>query len=211
MLCFDAGANFGNRIQPMLASGARVVAIEPQEECVKYLKRKYGKKIVIVAKGLDKVEGKKILYTAQSHVLASFSESWIKVAQKERFNQYRWKKDHEIEMTTLDNLIGKYGKPYFIKIDVEGYEPEVLKGLSQPVSVLSFEYTVPELNENLQTCFQRLNEIYSGNLVCNYSIGESMRWALPEWLSIRQMRELVQSEEFINTSFGDIYVRQHNN
>ncbi|HBX21474.1 MAG TPA: hypothetical protein DEF88_13630, partial [Porphyromonadaceae bacterium] len=26
MLCFDAGANFGNRIQPMLASGARVVA-----------------------------------------------------------------------------------------------------------------------------------------------------------------------------------------
>ena len=32
----------------------------------------------------------------------------------------------------------KYGKPIFIKIDVEGYETKVLKGLSQPVNYISF-------------------------------------------------------------------------
>lgn len=30
-------------------------------------------------------------------------------------------------MTTLDTLIDEYGQPDFIKIDVEGYELEVLK------------------------------------------------------------------------------------
>lgn len=43
-LCFDVGANMGNRITPMLNIGAKIIAIEPQEECCKYLRLKFGKK-----------------------------------------------------------------------------------------------------------------------------------------------------------------------
>ena len=33
-------------------------------------------------------------------------------------------------LTTLDALIELHGKPYFINIDVEGFEVDVLSGLS---------------------------------------------------------------------------------
>jgi hypothetical protein len=36
---------------------------------------------------------------------------------------------------TLDRLIGQYGVPDFIKIDVEGYEKRVFMGLTQRVPV----------------------------------------------------------------------------
>src|SRR5262245_55918355 len=36
-LCFDVGANIGNRVKIFLAIGARVVAVEPQRECARVL------------------------------------------------------------------------------------------------------------------------------------------------------------------------------
>jgi hypothetical protein len=37
-LCFDVGANVGNRITPFLQIGAKVVAVEPQEPCYNLLR-----------------------------------------------------------------------------------------------------------------------------------------------------------------------------
>ena len=37
-LCFDVGANTGNRIDPLLQLGAKVVAVEPQKNCYRFLK-----------------------------------------------------------------------------------------------------------------------------------------------------------------------------
>jgi FkbM family methyltransferase len=43
-------------------------------------------------------------------------------------------------MTTMDTLISLYGKPDYCKIDVEGFEINVLKGLNIPLNLVSFEY-----------------------------------------------------------------------
>ena len=49
----------------------------------------------------------------------------------------------EVETTTLEELIRSYGRPFYIKIDVEGHEASVLKGLQSVVPFVSFEVNLP--------------------------------------------------------------------
>jgi FkbM family methyltransferase len=205
-LCFDVGANMGNRISPLLQSGAKVVAVEPQEKCARFLKYKFGNKIEIIKKGLGESEGIKNFYIASYDVLSSFSDEWINSVKDDRFKHASWNKTVQVPMTTLDNLIKTYGHPSFIKIDVEGYELEVLKGLHQPVKMISFEYTFPEL---INRAFDCIDEIEKSNatIECNYSTGESMEFALNQWLTPQQMKNHINAQQFTSKNFGDIYVR----
>ncbi|MFN8357375.1 MAG: FkbM family methyltransferase [Spirosomataceae bacterium] len=206
---FDVGANYGNRIEPIVDDGFTIIAIEPQSSCINYLKRRFNNKILIVPKGLGAVEGRQTLYISDVNTISSFSKDWIRATQESgRFSQYNWEQEQAVEMTTLDKLIELYGKPQFIKIDVEGFELEVLQGLSQPVPVLSFEYTIPERKQAILECIDRIVELAKGQPVTfNYSISESMEWALEAWLSPQEMKQEVDNERFVVSEFGDIYAK----
>ncbi|OAV73465.1 methyltransferase, FkbM family [Bacteroidales bacterium Barb6] len=111
-LCFDVGANIGNRVEPLLSLNAKVVAVEPQEKCCEILRRKFGNKISLEAKGLGEKEEEKIFYISDISVLSSFSEEWIdSVENSKRFGSYKWRKAQLMKITTLDILIKKYGVP----------------------------------------------------------------------------------------------------
>lgn len=184
-LCFDVGANVGNRVETLLKIGAQVIAIEPQENCCKELNSQFGNQITIINKGLCEQKCIREFHICTStefefglSPVSSFSEEWISSCSKEkRFEQScKWDKTIEVEMTTLDNLIGEYGVPSFIKIDVEGYELEVLSGLSHPINMISFEYTVPEQITKIEQCVKTV-EKFNPDILLNFSIGESMKWA----------------------------------
>lgn len=208
---FDVGANFGNRIEPLIDMDLKIIAVEPQVKCVRYLRKRYGNRIVVIPKGLGAKEEIRKIYLSDAHQLSSFSDDWIKATRESgRFRKYKWKEEGEVEITTLDNLIGIYGKPRFIKIDVEGFEHEVLKGLSHDIEFISFEYTVPERTESVLECIGRIVEIsnqHQKQVEFNYSVGESMEWALDEWLTPRDMEREVKSERFLSSDFGDVYSR----
>jgi len=209
-LYFDVGANFGNRIQPVSHIGLRIVAVEPQQECVAALRKKFGNRITVVPKGVGAIEETKTMFISDSSVLSTFSKEWIHSTKESgRFSDYKWDEQRQIQLTTLDNLIDEYGIPQFAKIDVEGFELEVLKGLSTPIAMISLEYAVPEATDNLISCIQRINDISNGDVLCRYSVGESMQWAQEEWLTADMMIAKVKTEEFQGTRFGDVYVK-HN-
>ena len=123
-----------------------------------------------------------------------------------RFSEHSWKKSEKIGITTLDNLISIYGIPAFIKIDVEGMELEVMKGLTQKIRGISFEYTVPEETEKLIMCMEHAYSI-NKNAIFNYSIGESMTLESDAWLSFEEMKASVNNKKFVDTAWGDIYIR----
>ncbi|GHT55939.1 hypothetical protein FACS189446_7820 [Bacteroidia bacterium] len=206
-LCFDVGANMGNRTEILLQLNARVVAVEPQKKCYEYLRQKFGDKINLVTKGLGDVEEEKTFYISDVSVLSSFSKEWIDSTSKERFKANHWDHTEQIKMTTLDKLIEQYGVPHFIKIDVEGFELEVLKGLSHPINMISFEYTFPEAKKQALLCIVRIEKI-NRNIVFNYSIGESMKFALSEWITSEEMIKLINSKKFSDSAWGDIYAKK---
>ena len=73
-------------------------------------------------------------------------------------------------MTTLDALIARHGAPAFAKIDVEGFEAEVLPGLTQAVPALSFEFTTIQRDVAL-ACLERCQAL--GYVRYNAALGES--------------------------------------
>jgi len=205
-LVFDVGANVGNRVEAFLHIKAKVIAIEPQKECRRILNIKFGNKITLVKEGLGEKEELKTLYIADSNTISSFSEEWINDVKDNRFAGEKWTKTEQIQLTTLDKLISTYGQPKFIKIDVEGFELMVLKGLNTPIDVISFEYTIPEQIEQVNKCLNYLNDL-SKKYSYNYSTGESMVLELKEFISYSEFIEIIKTKEFIDTSFGDIYAK----
>ncbi len=206
-LCFDVGANLGNRTRCFRHLGCEVIAVEPQTSCFRQLQRRFGNDtgIKLVHKALGRETGQATLHVSPDHVLSSLSSAFIERTRASgRFEKSSWNRTETVEMTTLDQLIAEYGAPKFIKIDVEGFEAEVLAGLSRAVAALSIEWT-PELPENTRTCLQHLSML--GDYEFNLSWGESMRFSRPQWRSLQSILAVIDEFEGENRLFGDVYAR----
>ncbi|MHC4475555.1 MAG: FkbM family methyltransferase [Planctomycetota bacterium] len=204
-LCFDVGANMGRRTKALLKLGASVVAIEPLPYCMKALKKKFAHndKVVLVQKALGESTGQAEMKISESHSVSSISQDWIEsVKSSGRHHGCTWNQTVTVPVTTLDDLIAECGRPAFIKIDVEGYEYEVLKGLSQPVRVISLEFT-PEFIDSGVNSVRRLSEI--GPVKLNYSFADkSPVLELEAWVGSEQMCEILAALSRQKRA-GDVY------
>lgn len=205
-LCFDIGANVGNRLKIFQKIGARVIAIEPQRQCARELRRCYGdnEKIVIVEMAVSDSLGKAELMTSNFHMVSSLSQEWVSATKSSgRFSQHRWRRSGMVDLTTMDTLIDQYGIPRFAKIDVEGFELKVIQGLTRPIPFISLEFT-PETRQSSLECLQWLANL--GEPVFNFSNGESMTFTHSDWINLRQMKDYLESLEVTHKVWGDIYV-----
>lgn len=206
-LCFDIGANNGNRTKIFLKLDTRVIAVEPQEKCVKILKELYQHhgSFTLVQSVLGASEGEAEMMMSDADTLSSLSTEWVEAVRKSgRFSNFTWDKKIKVQMTTIDNLIEKYGRPAFIKIDVEGFEFEVVKGLTQPVGALSIEFT-PEHLDPTFNCLDHLASI--GPISLNYSMNETMMFALEDWVDSKEMVSILTGFKNNRSLFGDVYIR----
>lgn len=206
--CFDIGANVGNRSRIFLELGAKVVAVEPQESCVAELHKIKNRRLRIVQKVLGTSEGTTELLVSDAAVLSTLSLDWMDAVRRSgRFSNRVWERKQTVAMTTLDSLIREFGMPSFIKIDVEGFELEVLRGLSCPVPALSFEFT-PEVVNTAIDCVRYLTSLDKEALF-NYSLNESMELTLPNWVPSQDIILALKSHENNIKVFGDVYTKLH--
>lgn len=210
-LCFDIGANLGSRIEVFLALGATVVAVEPQDSCMEYLRVRFGNnpKVYLTHTGLDEKDGtRELLINSNDSPTASMSRERITtITEARHLIAYTWDKTEVVRVTTLDSLIAQHGTPAFCKIDVEGFEYQVLKGLSKPIRAMSFEYISDFLQPALD-CVDHLTKL--GAFEFNYSPGESMMLALPVWINDNEIQRILSAMSPESHTGGDIYARLTN-
>lgn len=206
-LCFDIGANLGNRVRSFRKMGCEVIALEPQNSCYAALQKEFGADTgtQLVNKAVGRTVGESEIHVSPDHVLSSLSRDYIeKTTESGRFAASCWNRTDLCEVTTLDVLIEEYGLPRFIKIDVEGYEAEVLGGLSKAVHAFSIEWT-PEVPENAIACVDHMASL--GDYEFNVSWAETMVFAKRGWRSRDAIVGLIEEFSGETFLFGDIYGR----
>lgn len=206
-LCFDVGANRGNRTKVFLSLGSKVIGIEPQPHCVKFLQKNFGnnKNFIIEATALGETEGVGKIFLSEVDTLSTLSPDWVQKQKKSgRFRDINWSGEVDVKVTTLNKLVEKYGEPDFIKIDVEGFELNVIKGLSERFSSLSIEFS-PEFYDSIIESLELLNTRYS--VIFNFSAYESMEMINPEWMHFEGIKSHLLRYKDSTEYFGDVYVK----
>jgi FkbM family methyltransferase len=206
-LAFDVGAHVGNHARCFAGLGARVIAIEPQPAFAGWLRRLFRNQpgVTVVECALAAAPGAVELYPSpRTPTVATASRGWIETVRASRgFERVRWADAAEVSATTLDDLIARFGLPRFCKIDVEGYEAEVLRGLSRPIPALSFEY-VPAAIEVARRAADLLAAL--GPYRFNATIGERRRFVWPSWRPLDALDRWLAARAADEPS-GDVYAR----
>jgi len=204
-LCFDIGAHLGNRTDAWLALGAKVIAVEPQPHCLEFMHRKFrnAADVTIVPNAVADKQGKVTLHI--SHATPTIStisdKAWRDQINSDAWYDVKWEEEISVQAITLDDMISQYGLPVFCKIDVENYEAQVLRGLSQPLPALSFEYYPPAINNALE-CFDILEQLATYEY--NYSFGESQKLQSRRWLNPDEMLKILKGFS-LHKHYGDVY------
>jgi FkbM family methyltransferase len=204
-LVFDVGSHVGDRVASFTRLGARVVAVEPQPALVTVLKLLHGRNPAVaiepVAVGREAGTAN-LMINPSNPTVSTASREFVDAANKAPgWETQRWTKNIQVPATTLDALIGKHGKPAFIKIDVEGFEAEVLAGLTQPVRALSFEFTTIQRNI-ARACIERCHAL--GYARFNSALGESQVFTHERWIDKEAMTAWLAALPHSSNS-GDIY------
>lgn len=206
-LAFDIGSHVGDRIGSFRRLGARVVALEPQPDCARIIASLYRSDALVTLReaACGPRQGTITLHINSANpTVTTASPDFVAAAHGAGgWEGQTWDRTSVVPVTTLDTLIAEHGRPDFVKIDVEGFEADVLAGLSVPLPVLSFEFTTIQ-RDVARACIARLEDI--GRYRFDLALGESQSLVLERWISGADMAHYIHNLPHEANS-GDVYAR----
>ncbi len=204
-LVFDIGAHVGDRIAAFRRLEARVVALQPQAALIRTLRLLYGRdpNVTIEAAAVGARRGCiELSLNIDNPTVSTASPDFVDAAAgAPGWENQTWAKRLLVPMTTIDALVEKHGLPAFIKIDVEGFEAEVLAGLTIAVPALSFEFTTIQ-TDVARACIERCFSL--GYLQFNAVLGESQRFEHANWIDANALASWL-AELPAGANSGDVY------
>ena len=207
MLAFDIGSHVGDRIGSFRRCGARVVALEPQPLCARAVRAIYAadKNVTLIESACGPKPGHITLHINSANpTVTTASIDFVKAANGAGgWEGQQWDQAIDVPVTTLDALIAAHGMPDFVKIDVEGFEADVLTGMSKPVPALSFEFTTIQ-RDVAHACLDRLSNL--GPYRFDVALGESQLFELGRWVDANAIRRAIDALPHSANS-GDVYAK----
>ncbi len=199
-LIIDIGANHGAKTGVFLRLGARVVAVDPDPLNQEILRQTFlsyrltPQPVTIVAGAVSETRGVATFFMQQpGSAMNTLSNKWVDSLRSDpsRFgSDFQFSQSREINTLTLQDLVATYGEPAFVKIDVEGHELQVMRGLQRPVACLSFEVNLPQFRDEGKQCIDELRRV-SERGTFNYAIDCERGLELQEWCSAEQFRRVL--------------------
>jgi FkbM family methyltransferase len=205
-LAFDIGAHIGHRTEAFLALGARVVAVEPNPALSRRVERRLrSSRLTVLSAAVGAAPGRAELHLGTSDVYSTLSSDWIARVRESDADE-RWSGSIMVDVETLDGLIDRYGSPDFVKIDVEGFEVEVLRGLTRAIPAMSFEFQSSALDMT-RDCVDMLDRL--GPYEYNFTPPEHLKFELADWTNSGTLLGSLDAfrQDPLN-SYGDVYAQR---
>jgi FkbM family methyltransferase len=203
-LIFDIGANGGYKTDIFLRLGAKVVAVDPDEANQEVLRQRFlkyrltPKRVDIEGKAVsDAIAIKTMWIDAPGSAKNTLNPKWVQTLRNDpkRFGQcLDFAGEKQVETITLEKLMAIHGIPFFIKIDVEGHELSVLRGMSRPVPYLSFEVNLPEFKLEGLECVSILNQIAADGEF-NYAVDCQRGLMLERWVRSQEFAPILEESK----------------
>jgi FkbM family methyltransferase len=201
-LIFDVGANQGYKTDIFMRFGAKVVAVEPDETSQEILKQRFlkyrlkRKRLIIVAKAVsDRGSTETMWIDSPGGAKNTLSQKWAETlrADDRRFgHELGFGQRKVVETISIEQLIAAHGLPFFVKIDVEGHELHVLRGMQRSVPYLSFEVNLPEFRREGLECIQVLGSLAPDGKF-NYTPDCRRGLVLERWLPKEEFSAVLDS------------------
>lgn len=170
----DVGANVGYytlMASILVGENGRVIAFEPEEENFMRLSKNIGlnnfANIIPVNKAIAEEDSEKILninpFNEGGHSIEKFDSyrkngvKWSVQKTKEKFPNINF--EQKVHTVSLDSYLSRaaiLGTPALVKIDVEGFELDVLKGMKDLLSLNKPPQIICEVSKSKEKIFSML-------------------------------------------------------